>query len=340
MDLRFPAPLRPGDTVGVTSPSSGASGALQRRLDVAVQAVRERGYDVVIGACMDGEGHVSAPAGERAAELQRMLLDPGIRAVVPPWGGDTAIDLVPLLDWDAIADAEPTWVVGYSDMSTLITPLTLVCGIATIHGNNLMDTPYRVPEGLVGWLDIAAMPGGTTFTQVPPGVHRGAFVDYETHPEDAEYVLDIPSPWRRVDELGGDVEVSGRLVGGCVETLANLAGTRYADTSALARLGDGLLVYVEASGDDALTICRNLHGMRLNGFFDEAAAVLVGRTAAPDTPTMTQDDAVRDALGTLGVPLLAGVDCGHVAPYLPLVNGARATVVHEGDRGAITQTLG
>jgi muramoyltetrapeptide carboxypeptidase len=339
VDLRFPAPLRPGDTVGVTSPSSGASGPLQRRLDVAVDTVRQRGYEVSIGDCMDGEGHVSAPARDRAAEFESMLLAPEIRAVVPPWGGDTAIDLVPHLNWEAIAAAEPTWVVGYSDLSTLLTPLTLVCGLATIHGNNLMDTPYRVPDGLRGWLDIVAMQAGTTFTQQPPAHHRRDVVDYEVSPEDADYVLDVPSAWRRLDDLGGAVDVTGRLVGGCIETLANLAGTRFADTSALAALGDGLIVYVEAAGDDALTICRNLHGLRLNGFFDGATAVLVGRTYAPDTPTMSQDEAARDALGMLDVPVVAGVDCGHWAPHLPLVNGALARVVHDDASSVVTQTL-
>src|SRR5699024_3728764 len=89
--------------VGITSPSSGASGPLQARLDVAIEVVRGHGYEVDVGDCMNGSSHVSAPVPERAAELQRMLLDPAIRAVVPPWGGETAIDLIPLLDWDAHA---------------------------------------------------------------------------------------------------------------------------------------------------------------------------------------------------------------------------------------------
>ena len=42
-------------------------------------------------------GLTSAPAGQRAAELTRMLADPDIHCVVPPWGGETAIDLVDLL---------------------------------------------------------------------------------------------------------------------------------------------------------------------------------------------------------------------------------------------------
>ncbi|MGL5931216.1 MAG: LD-carboxypeptidase [Dermatophilaceae bacterium] len=277
--------MRTGDVVGVTSPSSGVDAALWPRLEVAVRTVRERGLDVVVGECMDGSSHVSAPAARRAAELEAMLLDPAVRAVVPPWGGETAIDLVPLLDWDAITAAEPTWVVGYSDISTLLTPLTLVSGLATVHGTNLMDTPYRVPGGLLSWIDIVMADAGAELTQVPPGRYRTGFVDYADHPEDDELVLDRPGRWYRLDDLGGAVDVTGRFVGGCIETLCNLAGTRYADPAPLAALGDGLLVYVEAAEDDAPTICRNLHGMRLNGVFDGASAVLVGRTAAPDSAT-------------------------------------------------------
>jgi muramoyltetrapeptide carboxypeptidase len=33
---------------------------------------------------MAGDGVVSAPAADRAAELPTMLLDPAVRAVVPP----------------------------------------------------------------------------------------------------------------------------------------------------------------------------------------------------------------------------------------------------------------
>lgn len=258
---------------------------LRERLAVAVRDVETRGYEVVTGRCMDGGGHISAPAADRAAELTEMLTDPGIRAVVPPWGGETAIDLLPLLDWDRLRTAEPTWVVGYSDMSTVMTPLTLLTGAATVHGNNLMDTPYRVPQGLVSWLDIVTAPPGHRFTQLPPERHRATgYDDYAEHPDVRTFTLDTPGRWTRLDGEG-DVDVEGRLIGGCTEMLSNLTGTPYLDTSSFARTHapEGLLVYVEAGGHDALTICRNLHGMRLVGFFDTANAVLVGRTSAPDT---------------------------------------------------------
>ncbi|WP_338671981.1 S66 peptidase family protein [Streptomyces sp. SCSIO 30461] len=341
MSIRYPRPLRPGDRIGVTSPSSGVPKELNERLNVAVRYVQARGYEVVTGRCMDGSGHASASAADRADELMSMLTDPTIRAVVPPWGGETAIDLVPLLDWDRLRAAEPTWVVGYSDMSTVLTPLTLLTGVATVHGNNLMDTPYRVPEGLRSWLDIVAAPAGHRFTQTPPGRHRTVgFDDYAMFPEARDYTLDAVGTWTRLDG-DGEVRAEGRLIGGCIEILCNLAGTSYLDTSAFAdsTSPDGLLVYVEAFGHDAFSICRNLHGMRLAGFFDRANAVLVGRTQAPDSPSLSQHEAVIDALGALDVPIIANVECGHVPPYMPIVNGALGRVVHSPSRSELTQVL-
>ncbi|MGA5884745.1 S66 family peptidase [Streptomyces cellulosae] len=341
MTVRYPSPLRPGDRVGVTSPSSGVPDALSARLEVAVHDIRARGYEVVVGKCMDGSGHVSASAADRASELMSMLTDPTIRAIVPPWGGETAIDLIPLLDWDRLREAEPTWVVGFSDMSTLMTPLTLLTGTATLHGNNLMDTPYSVPEGLLSWLDIAAAPPGASFTQTPPGRHRTVgYDDYAAFPDVREYTLDTQGGWTRLDGTG-DVDVEGRLIGGCVETLCNLAGTPCLDMPAFARdmAPDGLLLYVEVCDSDAFTVCRNLHGMRLAGFFEGANAILVGRTAAPDSRSLTQHEAVLDALGSLNVPIIADVECGHVPPYMPIVNGAYGRVVHAAGRSELTQTL-
>lgn len=108
MTIRFPAPLRAGDLVGVTAPSSGVAAKHWARLEYGVEVVRERGYTVIFGDCLDGASHVSAPAVERAGELTGMLTDPAVRAVVPPWGGETGLDLVSRMDWAAIGAAEPT----------------------------------------------------------------------------------------------------------------------------------------------------------------------------------------------------------------------------------------
>lgn len=338
--MRFPAPLRPGDRIGVTAPSAGVADRFRPRFDVAVAHLRTRGYDVVLGECLDGSGPVSAAAPRRAAELTAMLTDPSIRAVVPPWGGEMAIDLLAHLDWDAIDAAEPTWLVGYSDVATLLLPLTLR-GVATVHGPNLMDTPYAVPAPLVSWLDVVTAPRGAVLAQGPSRLHqRATHDDWEAHPDVTHLTVDTPGRWRRLD-ADTPVEASGRLIGGCLETLTHLTGTPFGDVPgfAAAHADDGLLVYLEVAESGAFDVGRALHGMRLAGWFAHASAVLVGRTSAPDAPGFTQEDAVLDALGPLGIPILGDLDIGHVPPQMTLVNGALATLGWSAERAVLTQTL-
>lgn len=327
MTIRYPAPVQPGDRIGVTSPSSGVPDDLRPRLEFCLDQLRRSGYEVVVGQCMGGSGVVSAPASDRVAELTDMLTDPRIRAVIPPWGGELAVELLPHLDLPAITAADPTWLVGYSDMSTLLLPLTTLTGMATLHGQNLMDTPYRVPEPLLSWLDVVSRSAGSSFTQGAATHHRSAGFDrWQDDPAVTAFTLDAPGTWSLLDPDAGEVHVSGRLIGGCVETVSILAGTPYGDLQSFARdhAPEGLIVYVEAAGDRATTIARDLWRMRLAGWFDHANAVLVGRTDAPDDGGFSQLDAVSSALRDLDVPVVLDVDCGHVPPHLALVNGALA----------------
>ena len=214
----LPRPLQPGDTIGVTSPSSGVPARLRPRLDAALASLRARGFEVEVGECMSGDRVTSASKEQRAAELTRMLLDPTIRAVVPPWGGELAIDLLDQLDWQELAAAEPTWTVGYSDSTAWMLPMTLRLGWAAIHGTNLMETPYVPEDGLLHWTEIASLPTGATFTQHGPGRYRsGGHDDWEGDPEISTMTLDAPGSWSVLG--GGAVDVTGRLVGGCLEIL-------------------------------------------------------------------------------------------------------------------------
>ena len=334
----FPAPLRRGDRVGVTSPSAGVEGPGADRIDFCVRWLRDAGFDVVVGDLMDGTGLTSGPAVERAAELTAMLCDPSIKCVIPPWGGETAIDLVDLLDWDALAAAEPTWLVGFSDTSTILVPITTRLGWATVHGRR----PRRLrPVRSARW--VAELASTSSRGSGPHRQHdSGLVADWWPIGEDPE-----ATQWKSVGTgrwtLHGaeSVHVSGRLIGGCVEAMCNLAGTPYGDVAGFGRqhAEDGLIVYVEAAGDEAATICRNLHGLRLAGWFEHAQAILIGRTNAPDHPKLTQQEAVVDALGRLGLPIVFDLEIGHVPPHLPLVNGAMATLTVDGDSREIVQRL-
>jgi muramoyltetrapeptide carboxypeptidase LdcA involved in peptidoglycan recycling len=339
--IRYPEPLRPGDRIGVTAPSSGVEPEMRPRLNFAIEYLRARGYDVVVGECMDAMRVTSAPAAQRAAEFSSMLLDPSIRAIVPPWGGELAIDLISLLDFGSFSAAEPTWVLGYSDITTLMVPLTLLCGVATVHAPNLMDTPYRVEPPLRHWLDFVTAESGATMHQGQSAFCMGrGYHDYREFPEVRDWNPQQATSWKLLRQAT-KVEASGRLIGGCVETLAKLAGSRYGDVPGFARdyAPEDTLVYLEIAEAGAYEAARSLHGLRLAGWFDNANAVLLGRPAGYDEDGFTQLDACVDALGSLSIPVIYDMDFGHVPPQMTLVNGARATISVTPDSATLTQTL-
>ena len=119
--IRYPAPLLPGARIAVIAPSSGVPAPLHPRLDRVLGHLRTQGFEVAEGLSLRHENmSASAPAGQRAAELMHALQRDDIAAIVPPWGGELAIELLDKLDWAALQAATPKWWLGYSDTSTLM----------------------------------------------------------------------------------------------------------------------------------------------------------------------------------------------------------------------------
>lgn len=316
----------------------GVSSHLLGRLQSAVDALTALKFDVRVRPHAVTEGLTPAPAAARAEDLSAAFEAADV--VLPPWGGELAIELVEGIDWDALAEAR-SWFVGWSDISTLLLPLTTLTGLATLHGANLMDEPYELPTEFERWTDVAALPQGSTFEQhsAPHRRNRpwGAWAD---EPLDREHAYEAPTSWRSLD--GSDhVAMRGRLIGGCLETVSSLAGTPYGDVPGFARkyAREGTIVYLEAAESNAITVLRMLTSLRLAGWFNDANGVLIGRTGGASVPELSQDEAVRRALSDLDVPVLLDFDTGHQPPQMPLVNGALAEVRLNGADSSIVQHL-
>ena len=130
--IHFPPPLAQGATIAVTAPSSGVTDEALQRLDLVLAHLRNRGYQVVEGNCLRSQTKdASADAHLRLAETNRFLRDPDVSAIFPPWGGELATELLDGIPFHELRSVVPKWFLGYSDLSTLQLPLTLVSGWAT-----------------------------------------------------------------------------------------------------------------------------------------------------------------------------------------------------------------
>ena len=338
--IRFPEPLRPGDTIAVTAPSSGVPVSMHPRLDLALASLRKRGFRVVEGRCLRANNqHVSAPAKVRSDELEGFFFDPSISAVMPPWGGQIGMDLLLHLDFERLSMQTPKWFCGFSDLSTLQLPLLLKSGWAGLHGPNLMElaTPAETADAI--W-KVLSTPSGGKHTQKGSRLHQRDNVDWIGQPE-ATLAPAEPTQWRRLDDEG-PITLSGRLVGGCVDTLSRIAGTAFGDLPGFARAhaAEGVLLFLENAQMQPCELARALLSLRLHGWFDNIAGVIFGRDASVlphSSDDFTSDHAIALALEGLDLPVLLDLDIGHVPPQLALVQGAFATVEFYAGNGCAHQ---
>ncbi|WP_067064155.1 S66 family peptidase [Roseateles chitosanitabidus] len=320
--IRFPRPLKRGDVVAVVAPSSGVRDPMHGRLDRSLDMLRERGFIVREGRSLRQQlKGASASGRERAAELMAVLLDPDVAAVMPPWGGELAIEVLEFLDFERLAASAPKWFSGFSDLSTVQVPLLIQAGWASLHGPNLMQLWDPALDAVSARIfDLWTGAGDRRQPAAPSTVAR------------------------RLE--GGDLPtvIEGRLIGGCLDALSRLAGTPFGDMAVFrGRLaGERPIVFFEIAELPPFEVARALRGLRLAGWFEEVAGVVFGRSAvAPEIASggdFTELDAIQRALGDLPCPVLLDLDIGHVAPQWSIVQGARSRLdVREGQVALIQQ---
>ena len=346
MNIRYPKPLNPGDLIVVTAPSSGVEAPLHPRLELALAHLRNQGFQVEEGNCLRQEVRsASAPAAQRATELMQHLMRDDVAAIIPPWGGELAIELLDLLDWKALASARPKWLLGYSDTSTWMLPITLRLGWATAHGPCLMDMVTGQSDPLTHQaMQVLRTPSGASVQQRASSHWQLKWTDFASVP-DTTYQLTEPTRWRALTGAQ-HVAFQGRLVGGCLDTLMHLAGTGHGDVARFitTHRATGTVLYLENAGLSPADWVRALHRLRWSGWLDTAhglTGVLIGRSAAPDSTQPSElryEEALQSTLGALDCPVVVDMDIGHRPPQLVLVNGAVARVsLSAGDGGQVTQ---
>ncbi|MCX9157692.1 LD-carboxypeptidase [Niveibacterium sp. 24ML] len=344
--MRYPLPLRAPARIAVTAPSSGVPAALHPRLDLVIGHLARRGFAVEQGQCLrQNLGHVSANAEARAAELMRYLLDDSIAAVLPPWGGELAIELLARLDFAAIAAAKPKWLMGFSDLSTLMLPLTLLAAWATAHGPNLMDlAPAQSDPLSASVFQHLATAAGGAFIQASSTHWQARWRDFAEDPA-AGFDLTEPTRLECLNPAGHDeAEFSGRLIGGCLDTIRHLAGSRYGDVPRFiaAHRAEGTILYFENAEMRPCDYARTLEGLRLAGWFEGVSGLILGRSTAPEATeagALSQRAVVAAALGSLGCPVLLEADIGHRPPHWLMINGALARVRYRTGAATIEQRL-
>ena len=294
-----PRPVRSGDRVAVIAPASPFD---PNDLEEGLRELRRLGFEPVVEeAIFARRGYVAGEPEVRARALQRALDDPSIACVMAARGGYGSVQLLPLLDAAAVARSR-TMIVGYSDLTSLLSFVSCRAGLVCAHGPTVADRLGRGGYDETSLLDVL---GG----KAPAG--------------------ELTSPDLEV-LVGG--EASGPLFGGNMTQLAASLGTPYAfDPPA------GCLLLLEDVNERPYRLDRIWTQLRLAGVLDRAAGLVLADFPGCDEPggEVGARQVFADLVRSFAGPVLFGLATGHsrCAPLtVPL--GVRARIL-AGSRPAL-----
>ena len=281
--------LKPGDKVALISPSYHTP---MENVDKTADVLRGWGLVPVIGPNVGkiDAGRYAGTVDERVSDIRWALGQPDVKAIICNRGGYGTIQLIDKLTLGDLS-ANPKWIVGFSDISTLH-GLWTRAGVMSVHGT----------------MSSFLAAGGTDATStLMRDLLLGKVPRYEVpaHPQNIEGTA------------------TGVLVGGNICTFAPNLGTQ-----ADATLGNDIILFIEEVEESMHNIDRQFNILAINGVLERCRGVILGEFT--DCGTEFTYDSVEamlhDYLKDWNIPVLCGFPGGHGDVNLPLVMGAPVTI--------------
>ncbi len=302
--LLHPRALRPGDTVGLITPSSYVSDP--DRLALAERTVRF--FDLVpkFGRNVRKQnGYLGGSIDERLDDLHAMFADPSVAAIFAIRGGYGAAQLLDRIDYPLL-HRNPKIFLGYSDITALHLAIQKRAGLLTFHG----------PVALSGFSAYTQRWFRRALFQADP-------LGVVTNPPESNTLR--PAHTLRAIRPG---QARGPLVGGNLTLISTTMGTPFEIETR------GRILLLEDVDEQPYSIDRMLTQLRLAGKFDNVAGVIFGECNACRPrdykpgfeSTLSLGEVLDSILEKLPVPVLSGLTFGHTDDQLTLPLGAMATL--------------
>ena len=327
--MRYPEFLKEGDTIGVTAMSAGVGYHLDD-YKKSINNLEKYGFKVCETRNVRVADKVSSSGEERAIELDRLVNDKDISLVMCACGGDFAIEMMPHII-DKSIEENIKWYAGASDPTSFLYYVTTKFDIATLYGFNAGSFDQNIlHKSQMNFLDI--IKGNI------PIQHSYDLYEKDKSLREDSYALTEVVKW---ESLNGNCQFRGRLIGGCIDVLRDIIGTKYDYTKEFLERynSDGIVWYFDNFSLGCEDFYRCLFQMKNNGWFNNTNGVIVGRVMYPSG--FYNDFSYQVALKKIfgDIPIIFNADVGHVCPKMTMINGAIIEVMVDSDKGNINFKL-
>lgn len=334
----YPEFLQKNSTIGVTAGSDGKASELDaKRLNHAQELFQTSGYEVMETASVrKSERGRSADAVTRATEFQSLLRKEQVKAVLMVCGGDFLMEMLSELDYELIRKHHK-WIQGYSDPTGLLYTVTVNCDIATVYASNYGDFGMETWHSSLA--DNIAILEGKSIIQQSFSMYMDGFQEKITGYEG--YVMEKEVRWRNAYQEP-EVVIEGRLLGGCLDVLLNLVGTRFDKTKEFIEKykEDGIVWYLESFDLTSEQLATGLWNLKEAGWFEHAKGFVFGRPCFYRSGyEFSYEQAVESILNSLQIPIIYDADFGHKPPRFTIINGAIGKVISKNGKGTLSMQL-
>lgn len=331
----YPKFLKEKDVIGVTAPSEGCS---NDEIDInsfsnAIEEFKKRGITIKeTPNCRTCNLGRSSSAEVRAKEFESLFNNNEVGAVLAYSGGEFLIEMLPYVNFDVIKN-NPKWVQGFSDPTGLLFPITTNLDIATIYSNNLRK--FTMSPWHKSLEDNLSILKGNLIKQTSYDKYQNERIEKVTGLE--PYNLDSKVKWKNIT---GEKEITlhGRMLGGCIDILASLVGTKFDNTVNFIEKykEDGIIWFFDNCDFTNEQLLRVLWQLKNANWFKYAKGFIFGRSGNDVSAfNVSFEDSVKEVLQDLNVPIITDADISHKPPCMTIINGAIADIKSKDGKGTI-----
>ncbi|HLF20570.1 MAG TPA: LD-carboxypeptidase [Bacteroidota bacterium] len=296
MKILKPPRLKKGDLIGLVAPASTPSS--NEKIEKGVRYLEQLGYRVKVGKFVQEVlGYLAGTDEQRAIDLNEMLRDRNVRAILALRGGYGTPRILSEIDYNA-ARRNPKIIVGYSDMTALQLAMFKKIGLITFSGPMVSVEMWNVIDPYTE----------EHFWQIITSSSK---------------IGRLMNPGNEPMQTLRDGKAVGRLLGGNFSLVASLIGTPY-----LPDLRKAILILEEV--DEAPhRVDRMFAQLQNTGILKKASGLLLGKftdcvPSDASKPHLTVDQVLEDVSRRVTCPVLSNIQYGHIPKKLTIPIGVMA----------------
>jgi muramoyltetrapeptide carboxypeptidase len=308
--IKIPPYLKQGSVIGITSPAGFIT---MEEVQPAADLMKSWGFDVKYGDTIGKRDFTFGGTDEeRLKDLQQMLDDKNINAIMCARGGYGSIRIVDKLDWKKFIQ-HPKWLIGFSDITVLHAHIFSNCHVASIHSKMTNSFPKD-------WN-----------TAEPIQIETINSIRAALSGERMKYIITTNAS----NKTG---VATGVLIGGNLKTLETLAGTKSNIKT------DGCILFVEDTGEYLYSIDRMFWNLKRTGKLKNLKALIIGGfRIKPDDPGeefgRTIQDIVLEKVKEYNYPVCFDFPVGHQKNNFALKCGVKHQLKITTEEVTLTEVL-